>query len=336
MTIMCWTHRLLSGGMVGVTDQATRRVSRGDGHTSDGRMRVSDGHVRGEQLARAALTALAPMAWGTTYVVTTKFLPPGHPLFAGLLRALPAGLIALAMTRKLPRGVWWFRASVLGTLNIGLFNALLFIAAERLPGGVAATLAAAQPLIVAVLAVVVLRERLSAWRLGWGLIGAVGVGLVVLGPHAALDFIGVAAGLGCAAAMALGLTLIKRWGLPPATGPTAFAGWQLTAGVLFLLPVTFLGEGAAPHITATAALGYLWLGSVGGLIAYALWFRGVGTLPVAAVAVLVLLSPLVAAVLGAVVLGQLFGPVQFVGFVLCLATIVAGQLPVPTRSRRVP
>ncbi|MEU1792596.1 EamA family transporter, partial [Streptomyces sparsogenes] len=31
------------------------------------------------------MTALAPLVWGTTYVVTTELLPPGHPLFAGLL-----------------------------------------------------------------------------------------------------------------------------------------------------------------------------------------------------------------------------------------------------------
>ncbi|MCJ1676406.1 EamA family transporter [Streptomyces sp. APSN-46.1] len=274
------------------------------------------------------------MAWGTTYVVTTELLPPGHPLFAGLLRALPAGLIALAITRMLPRGAWWGKAATLGVLNIGLLFPLLFIAAERLPGGVAATLAAAQPLIVAVLAVTVLRERLSAWRLAWGLTGVVGVGLVVMGPNAALNLVGIVAGLGSAATMALGVTLTKRWGRPAEASPTAFAGWQLTAGGLFLVPVTFLAEGPPPpSVELTAALGYLWLGLVGGLIAYVLWFRGVTTLPVNSVAVLVLLSPLVAAALCAVLLGQTFGPIQCAGFGLSLAAIVAGQLPVPTRSR---
>ncbi|MDE1668476.1 EamA family transporter [Nocardia gipuzkoensis] len=283
-------------------------------------------------LSRTFLTALAPASWGTTYVVTTELLPPGHPLFAGLLRALPAGLIALAITRTLPRGAWWGKAAVLGVLNIGLLFPLLFLAAERLPGGVAATLAAAQPLVVAVLAVVVLHESPSARRLAWGAIGVVGVGLVVIGPNAVLDLAGVVAGLGAAASMALGLTLTKRWGRPAEAGPTAFAGWQLTAGGLFLLPVTFLIEGAPPAIDPPAALGYLWLGLIGGLLAYVLWFRGIGTLPVTSVAVLVLLSPLVAAVLGAVLLGQTLGPVQIVGFGLALAAIVAGQLPAPSRS----
>lgn len=284
-------------------------------------------------LPRTLLTAVAPAAWGTTYVVTTELLPLGHPLFAALLRALPAGLIALVITRTLPRGSWWGKAAVLGVLNIGLLNALLFIAAERLPGGVAATLAAAQPLVVAVLAVVVLREHPSAWRLAWGVTGVLGVGLVVIGPTAALDPVGIVAGLGSAASMALGLTLTKRWGRPAGASPTAFAGWQLAAGGLFLLPLTFLVEGPPPAIDLTAALGYLWLGLVGGLIAYILWFRGITSLPVTSVAVLVLLSPLVAAVLGAVLLGQTLGSLQLVGFGLSLAAIVAGQLPVPSLER---
>ncbi|MER7791458.1 EamA family transporter [Streptomyces sp. NPDC097640] len=283
-------------------------------------------------LPRTALTALAPAVWGTTYIVTTELLPPGHPLFAGLLRALPAGLIALAFTRTLPRGAWWGKAAALGVLNIGLFLPLLFIAAERLPGGVAATLSAAQPLIVAVLAVSVLHERLSARRLFWGVTGVVGVGLVVIGPNAALDTAGIVAGLAGAATMALGVTLTKRWGRPEGVSPLAFTGWQLTAGGLFLAPLTFLAEGAPPAIDPTAALGYLWLGLVGGLLTFVLWFQGIATLPVTSVAVLGLLSPLVAATLGAALLGQTLGPVQLMGFGLALAAIVAGQLPAPTRS----
>ncbi|BDT87552.1 EamA family transporter [Nocardia cyriacigeorgica] len=283
-------------------------------------------------LPLTALTTLTPITWGTTYVVTTELLPPGHPVFAGLLRALPAGLIALAFTRMLPRGAWWWKAAALGVLYIGLPFPLLFLSAEHLPGGVAATLAAAQPLAVAVLAVPVLRERLSMWRVGWGLIGVVGVGLVVLGPNAGLDGVGVVAGVGSAASMALALTLTKRWGRPPEAGPTTFAGWLLTAGGLFLLPLTFLLEGAPPAIDTQAGLGYLWMGLVGGLFAYVVWFRGIAALPVASVAVLVLLSPLVAAILGAVLLGQTLGPIQLTGFALALAAIVAGQLPAPAHD----
>ncbi|GAA0905576.1 EamA family transporter [Streptomyces thermoalcalitolerans] len=289
------------------------------------------------QAATVLLTALAPASWGTTYAVTTELLPPGHPLFAGLMRALPAGLLALAVTRVLPRGDWWWKAAVLGALNIGLFFPLLFLAAERLPGGVAATLGAAQPLIVAALAVVMLHERPHAWRLAWGVAGVVGVGLVVLGPGARLDAVGVLAGLGGTAVMAGGVVLTKRWGRPEGVGPLALAGWQLTVGGLLLLPLTLAFEGVPQRIGAEAVGGYLWLGGMGGLIAYTLWFRGVGKLPVGASAPLVLLSPLVAALVGVVALGESLSLPQTLGFVLALVALLAAQFnspPLPGRSTR--
>ena len=144
------------------------------------------------RIAWIALTALAPAVWGTTYIVTTRALPPGHPVFAALMRTLPAGILALLASRQLPRGTWWWKSLVLGALNMTCFFPLLFVAAQRLPGGVAATLGAAQPIIVAGLAVTVLGERLSARRLIWGVAGVVGIALVVLGPQAQLDALGVA------------------------------------------------------------------------------------------------------------------------------------------------
>ncbi|MDD9372276.1 MAG: EamA family transporter, partial [Acidimicrobiales bacterium] len=276
-----------------------------------------------------ALTALAPLSWGTTYLVTTELLPAGHPTFAAVLRALPAGLIALALTGKLPSDSWWWKAGVLGTLNIGIFLPLLFVAAQRLPGGAAATLGAVQPVVVAALSVLVLRERWSVWRLSWGLIGAAGVGLVVLGPDAALDPVGIAAGLVGTVAMAVGVALTKLWGRPDGVGPVTLAGWQLTAGGLVMVPLALM-QGVPSGIDGSAVGGYLWLGLVGGLIAYTLWFRGIGRLPVTATALLVLLSPLMAAALGATVLDESFTPVQGVGFLLALTALVAGQFQ-PTR-----
>ena len=55
-------------------------------HTSTGRAPDPPRIPHGRRAATVALTALAPASWGTTYVVTTELLPPGHPLFAGMLR----------------------------------------------------------------------------------------------------------------------------------------------------------------------------------------------------------------------------------------------------------
>ncbi|NYI09849.1 EamA family transporter [Nocardioides marinus] len=286
---------------------------------------------------RAGMTlaaAVAPAVWGTTYIVTTHLLPPDHPLFAALVRALPAGVLGLLIARRLPRGAWWWKAAVLGTLNIGLFFPLLFVAAERLPGGVAATLGATQPILVAFLAVIVLSERLSRWRLAWGVVGLLGVGMVVLGPGAVLDPIGVIAGISGAAAMGTGVVLTKRWGRPTDVSAVGYAGWQLTAGGLVLLAPALLIDGVPGRLDAPGVAGYLWLGVIGGLVAYTLWFTGIRNLPVTATALLGLLSPLVAAALGVLVAGETLNPIQLVGFGLALAALAAGQLTGRPRTRK--
>ena len=293
------------------------------------------GHRKASSEARRsagwiALTALAPAVWGTTYIVTTHALPTGHPVFAALMRTLPAGALALALTRRLPSGQWWWKSLVLGALNMACFFPLLFVAAQRLPGGVAATLGAAQPIIVAGLAVVVLSERPSAWRLMWGGIGVVGVALVVLGPQAGLDVLGVTAGLGGAVSMGLAVVLTKRWGKPDGVSALSLAGWQLTGAGLLLVVPALLIDGVPTGIDATAVAGYSWLGLVGGLAAYVLWFEGIRRLPVTPTALLGLLSPLTAALLGHVIAGEVLSPIQLLGFALALTAMTAGQLAPPS------
>ena len=277
-------------------------------------------------------TAVAPLTWGSTYAVTTQWLPAGEPLFTAAVRALPAGLLILLATRSLPRGaVWWWRAAVLGTLNIGAFFALLFIAAYRLPGGMAAVLGAIQPLIVAGLSIPLLRQRPGRLTLLAGAIGVGGVGLVVLQAVSRPDPIGIAAGLGGAAAMATGIVLGKRWGRPEGVSVIAFTGWQLTLGGLLLAPTALLLEGLPHHLTATNIGGYVYLAAINTLLAYWLWFRGMAALPSTSLSFLSLLSPVGAAVIGWIALGQQLSPLQLLGLTLALGSTVLGQLrPAPT------
>lgn len=51
-------------------------------------------------------TALAPMIWGSSYFVTTEYLPQGYPLSLAMLRALPVGLLLLIVCRQLPSTNW--------------------------------------------------------------------------------------------------------------------------------------------------------------------------------------------------------------------------------------
>ncbi|MEV8512106.1 EamA family transporter [Dactylosporangium sp. NPDC051484] len=275
------------------------------------------------------LTAIAPMLWGTTYVVTTELLPPDRPLLAGALRALPAGLLLVAAARALPRGAWWWRTAVLGTLNIGLFFALLFVAAYRLPGGLAAVLGALGPFVVSGLAFGLLKQRPAARVLGAGVAGLAGVALVVLRSATALDPIGLAAAAGGMLSVSLATVLGSRWGVPEGfterrTALLALTGWQLTAGGLLLAPAALLAEGPPPPLDWANAAGFAYLSLFGTAGAYFLWFRGVTTLPPAQVTLLGLLSVVVAAGVGWLVLGQALSVGQLAGAALVLAAVVVG------------
>ncbi|MFT7759346.1 UNVERIFIED_CONTAM: DMT family transporter, partial [Salmonella enterica subsp. enterica serovar Enteritidis] len=179
--------------------------------------------------------AIAPVIWGSTYIVTTAFLPGFSPMTVAMLRALPAGLLLLRVVRQLPAGIWWLRSFVLGALNIAIFLSMLFIAAYRLPGGVAATVLAVQPLIVVFLASFVLASPAHPVSIYAALVGIAGVALLVLAPNAALDGVGVAAGLAGAVSMALGNVLTRKW--QPPVSLLSFMAWQLTAGGLLLVPM---------------------------------------------------------------------------------------------------
>ncbi|PIM73486.1 EamA family transporter [Streptomyces sp. JV178] len=285
------------------------------------------------RLPLIALTALAPISWGTTYAVTTEFLPADRPLFTGLMRALPAGLLLLALSRTLPRGAWWGKAAVLGALNIGAFFPLLFLSAYRLPGGMAAVVGSVGPLFVAGLAALLLGERPTVRTLLTGIAAALGVSLVVLKAAGALDTIGVLAALGSTASMSTGVVLTKRWGRPEGVGPLALTGWQLTAGGLLIAPIALLAEGAPPALDGRAIGGYLYLALANTAVSYWLWFRGIGRLSATQVTFLGPLSPLTAAVIGWAALGQALTPLQLLGMAIAFAATVFGQLQ-PRGTRR--
>ncbi|MEV4194232.1 EamA family transporter [Streptomyces toxytricini] len=286
------------------------------------------------RLATLALTALAPVSWGSTYAVATELLPPDRPLFTAAMRALPAGLLLTALSRTLPAGSWWWKSAVLGTLNIGAFFPLLFLSAYRLPGGVAAVLGSAGPLFVVGLAALLLGERAELRTVLAAIAAAFGVGMVVLTAQARLDALGIAAGVVSSASMAAGTVMTKRWGRPAGVGPLAATGWQLTAGGLVIVPLAALAEGAPPALDGRALLGYGYMMLINTGIAYWLWFRGMGQLSATSVTLLGPLSPLTAAAIGWAALGQALTPVQLAGMALAFGATVAGQVFAARSSAR--
>ena len=275
------------------------------------------------------LTALAPAVWGSTYLVTTEALPEGYPITLAALRALPAGLLLLAATRCLPPRAWLGRAFLLGSLNFALFWVLLFVAAYRLPGGVAATLGALQAMIVIFMARGWLGTPIRVGAVAAAATGVLGVALLLISPEAQLDPIGIVAGLGGAASMAAGTVLSRKW--QPPVSALSFTAWQLTAGGLILLPLALIAEPPLPPLSPTNLAGLAWLGLIGAAATFALWFRGVARIEPGAIAMLGMMSPVTAVTLGWIWLGQSLSLVQFLGAVIVLGSVWAGQ-----RANRLP
>ncbi|MEU5219829.1 EamA family transporter [Streptomyces sp. NPDC020807] len=286
----------------------------------------------GQNVLTAAVTGLAPAVWGSTYLVTTELLPPDRPLLATTMRALPGGLVLLALGRKLPAGVWWWRALVLGVLNIGAFNFLLFVAAYRLPGGIAAMIMSAQPMFVVILAALFLGERLRALSAVACVMGAVGVVLLVFKGTVTLDAVGVLAAVGGALCMASGITLTKRWGRPEGVSLLTFTGWQLTVAGLLLLPFWLTLEDLPDGLTGTNVAGFAYLITFGAVLSYIIWFRGIERLPAVAVSFLALGSPVVAALLGYLFKDQTLSALQLLGVAVIFLAILLGQPRAPKKK----
>ncbi|MEQ8604510.1 MAG: EamA family transporter [Marivibrio sp.] len=277
------------------------------------------------------ITALAPAVWGSTYLVTTEFLPEGYPITLAVLRALPAGLLLLAITRRFPPRAWIGRVFLLGVLNFAAFWTLLFVAAQRLPGGVAATVISLQALLAIGMAWGWLGTPVRPVSVVAALAGVGGVGLLLLGPGAALDPLGLAAALGAAAAMAAGTVLSRKW--RPPVSALSFTAWQLTAGGLALLPLAFFAEPKPPALDMVHLGGLLWLGLVGAAATYWIWFRGVERIEPAAVSMLGMMSPVTAVALGWIWLGQSMTPIQGVGAAVALGAVWVSQAAYQTPRR---
>ncbi|MFJ5316509.1 EamA family transporter [Pectobacterium versatile] len=269
------------------------------------------------------LTALAPAIWGSTYIVTSEILPPDRPFTAALIRVLPAGLLLLLFTRRFPAQRDWWRVLVLSALNIGVFQALLFVAAYRLPGGLAAVLGAIQPLLVMVLVWAVDHRAPRLATLWSAIIGVAGMAILLLSPQTTFEPVGVAAALLGAVCMATGVWLTRRWQLDLPVLP--LTGWQLFLGGLMLAPVAWVADAPLPALTLSQWAAYSYLCLAGAVLAYGLWFRGVSRLPTVAVASLGLLSPLTAVVLGWVLLSQSMTGTAFLGLAIVLASVFAVQ-----------
>ncbi|MGK0446089.1 MAG: putative blue pigment (indigoidine) exporter [Bermanella sp.] len=284
------------------------------------------------------LTAIAPILWGSTYIVTTEFLPQGTPFTTAVIRCLPAGIILIVMSRYLPARTEWTSLLQLSFFNFACFQGLLFMAAYRLPGGLAAVIGAVQPFIVLGLSWLVLKHKPSALTL-FACMGAIfGMALLILVPlknqGVQWDEIGMLAAFLGAVSMGFGTFYSKHWqALQSSQTPIlAFTGWQLALGGIMLLPFSLVLDPDLPPLTLNHVVGFSYLALGGTLIAYLIWFTGVRLLNSASVSALGILSPISAIVLGWIVLRQAIEGWALVGLIIVISSIFLVQFS-QARSR---
>lgn len=281
-----------------------------------------------ERIQAILLTAIAPIVWGSTYIVTTELLPAGSPLLASAIRALPAGLLLIAYTRCFPSQQWWGKLACLGVLNIGLFFYCLFFAASYLPGGTAALVMSSQPIIVMLLSGLVLKSKIALSHCIAAIFGVLGVALIVINETVQISAQGIVLAVLGTLSMASGVVLTKYWGRPKNMSTLAFTGWQLLVGGILLLPAALWFEGLPDTISLKNLAGYSYLTIVGAVLAYALWFKGIERLPATNVAFLGFLSSVSASVLGYVFLDELLTPLQLLGAgAILLSIFLASHSP---------
>lgn len=269
------------------------------------------------------ITAIAPALWGTTYFVTTELLPPDRPFIAACLRLLPAGIILVLISWHLPKRNEWIRIFILAILNFAIFHVLLFTAAYRLPGGLAAVVGAVQPLIMMCLMWAVDGYKPVRVALVASIIAVFGMAALLLSPSSTWDLIGILAATVGAVLMTCGIFLARRWRTDMPL--LAFTGWQLLIAGLLLVPLALLIDPPLLNITTNNVLGYGYLSLFGTTLAYVLWFNGLAKLSPVAISSMGLLSPISAVIIGWLILDQRITGIALIGLVAVLVSVLTVQ-----------
>lgn len=294
------------------------------------------------RLAIAAAFGSVYLCWGATYTamsIGVRLLPA--PILAGT-RMLAGAAIMLSFCALRGKQLWhgWRTTAWLGVLGAMMLfagNVGLVWSEKYLASGLAALIVAVVPLYVAMIEWLLPGgERLRVRGLaGIGLGLAALVALLWPSFHAAVDThskLGarqlLAAGVVLAGGLswAFGSVLFRRLQLP--AHPLVAAGWQmLAAGICNLVLATTLWQWpqAEWSFRSVGAVGYLVL--FGSLLGFSCYIWLIHHVPVAKVVTYAYVNPVVAVVLGALVLGEHLHSSEYAGMVavLCAVALVTSS-----------
>jgi drug/metabolite transporter (DMT)-like permease len=285
------------------------------------------------RLSAGMLAAFAAIYffWGTTYLAIAVAIREIPPFISGSMRFMLAGLVMFAWlrwrgTRPLAN-VDWKMAALTGVLLTGIGNGFVVWAQQGIPSGIAALIVTAVPVIVLLLDWAFFSKRAPTRQALIGTTVAV-VGVVTIVTHTR-SLSGEAHPLYLVSLLLATVgwsfgTLIQKRAVQPGT-VLSFTCAQMLFGGLFQLLMSFVdGEWASfdPSTvtwSSLAAVAYLIVfGSIVGLNCY-LWLLTKVAAP--KVATYALVNPVVALLLGSVVLNEHLTPLAIMATVLVLAGV---------------
>ena len=284
-------------------------------------------------LATTLLVLAGAVLWGTAGPAS-QFLYQGtdtSPMAVALLRlslATPLLLLIAAPTLRRQAGQLRARARpvLLGGICIALYQVFYFQAVS-VSGVTLATLTALcpVPVLVAILARLVLDER--TMPIPWFGIAAASTGTLLLvgtpETESAPAQLILGAALGLTASLAFsGIALTGR-ALGDGMAPLTVTASLFLVGALTLSPtILFIPGAVAAAFDSWPTVAFLVL--VPTVLAYGLFYGGVGRTPAAVTGILIVAEPLTAASLGWALFSETLSPLQGVGAaLLCIAMVRA-------------
>jgi len=275
-----------------------------------------------------AAVAFTLLAWASAFVGIRHLgetVPPGSLALGRLLVATAAlGVLLLAQQRRIrvpPRRSWWLIA--LGGVSwIGVYNVALNAGEQRVDAGTAALVVQVGPLIVALLATVLLGERLTRWLVVGLAVGFAGVVLIAQasssGPSG--DLVGVLLVLVAALGFAVGVLTQKK--LLGDLGALEVTFWFYVAGTVACLPWVVETVRVAGTTPAVDLGWWLYLGVVPSALAFTTWAYALSSSDAGTFAMLTFLVPFLTALMAWLTLGEVPPPLAFVGGALCIAGVL--------------
>lgn len=268
--------------------------------------------------------------WGASYPFMRIAAPVLGPVFLVEVRVLLAGAILLAAAawaRQMPDfRLRWRQYLLLGAVNAAIPFVLISFATTRLTASLAAILNGTTPLFTAIVAAVVMKERLTPLRLVGLALGFAGVGLVVGWTEVQLSvplLVGAASSLAGAFCYGLGNVYAKRAFAGVRVLPMA-GGQQIGAAAL-LLPLAALSVPTTVP-TPEAVWAVLALALLCTAFAYLLYFFLIDRVGPTSTAMVAYLVPFFGIFWGSVLLQERLSLGAWVGLGLILTsvTLVSG------------